>query len=122
MVRDRVGGGGKEKPGFDADWARLWAGEAPLVPWRSIAGGGRLKELSVTAVGDVSLPWISVEAAGVGGRLVRGIIDGRLWIYNQGHVSKTEKEVQEPETQAFRIEEMKFVSRVERKEDVGIQL
>ena len=39
-----------------------------------MAGGGRLKGLSVAEAGETSLPWISVEAAGVGGRLVRGMI------------------------------------------------
>ena len=46
-----------------------------------MAGGGRLKELSVADVGDGSLPWISVEAAGVGG--ARGMIGRRLCINNQ---------------------------------------
>ena len=38
-----------------------------------MAGGGRLNGFSFSAVGERSLPWISAEAAGVGGRLERGI-------------------------------------------------
>ena len=47
-----------------------------------MAGGGRLKELSVAEIGDTSLQWISVEAAGVGGKFVRGMIGRRLRINN----------------------------------------
>ena len=42
----------------------------PLLP---IAGGGRLKDCSVAEPGETSFPSISVEAAGVRGRAVRGI-------------------------------------------------
>ena len=47
-----------------------------------MAGGGRLKEFSVAEIGDTSWPWISVEAAGVGGKFVRGIIGRRFRIDN----------------------------------------
>ena len=47
-----------------------------------MAGGGRLKEFSVGEIGDTSLQWISVEAAGVGGRFVRGMTGRRLPINN----------------------------------------
>ena len=47
-----------------------------------MAGGGRLKEFSVAEIGDTSLQWISAEAAGVGGKFVRGMIGGRLRINN----------------------------------------
>lgn len=64
-----------------------------------MAGGGRLKEFSVAKIGEVSLPWISVEAAGVGGRLVRGMI-GSLALQQESkraacHVPKIEWEVNE---------------------------
>ena len=38
-----------------------------------MAGGGRLKDLSVAEPGGRSLPSISVDAAGVGGRFARGM-------------------------------------------------
>ena len=47
-----------------------------------MAGGGRLKEFSVAEIGDTSWQWISVEAAGVGGKFVRGMIGRRLRINN----------------------------------------
>lgn len=39
-----------------------------------MAGGGRLEKFSVAEPGERSLPSIFVEAAGVGGRLARGMI------------------------------------------------
>ena len=39
-----------------------------------MAGGGRLNDFSVEDMGELSLPLISVEAAGVGGRLIRGMM------------------------------------------------
>ena len=38
-----------------------------------MAGGGKLKDCSVAEPGETSFPSISVEAAGVRGRAVRGI-------------------------------------------------
>jgi len=74
MVRDRVGGGGNVKFGLEAEWICLSGAELPWSRFGAIAGGGRLKHFSVADMGERSLPSISVEAAGVGGRLGRGIV------------------------------------------------
>lgn len=74
MVRERVGGGGRVKLGLAAECICLSVVELPSVRLGAIAGGGRLKDFSVAERGERSLPSISVEAAGVGGRLGRGIV------------------------------------------------
>ena len=78
IVRDRVGGGGRVKFGFVVEWDCLLlssvAVAVPCVRLGARAGGGRLNAFSVAEMGNPPLPWISAEAAGVGGRLGRGIL------------------------------------------------
>ena len=77
IVRDLVGGGGKVKLVLIAGWGCLVDEGVPLVCLGAIAGGPKLNDLSVAASVEPSLPWMSVEAAGVGGRLVRGMAQVR---------------------------------------------
>lgn len=49
-----------------------------------MAGGGRLKALSVTEYSVSSLPWMSVEEAGVGGRVVRDMVSSLHLIEARG--------------------------------------
>ena len=83
MVRDRVGGGGRVKFGFVVEWDCLpvssVAVAVPGVRLGARAGGGRLNAFSVMGMGQTPLPWISAEAAGVGGRLGRGMLCVRLY-------------------------------------------
>lgn len=89
MVRDRVGGGGRVKLGLAAEWNCLSAAVLPWLRLGAIAGGGRLKDFSVAEVGERSLPSISADAAGVGGRLGRGMIVARLIQAGKGcHVNE----------------------------------
>jgi len=77
MVRDLVGGGGRVKFAFMFDWDCLVVEEVPLACLGAIAGGPRLNVLSVAESEEPSLPRISVEATGVGGRLARGMVGCR---------------------------------------------
>lgn len=79
MVLDRVGGGGREKLGLVAGWMGFGAaaGGAWLRCWL-MAGGGRLKVLSATDDCASSLPAMLPDAAGVGGRLARGIVEEQI--------------------------------------------
>ena len=48
--------------------------EEPLLAVEDIAGGGSVNEVSKFEIWASSLPWISVEEAGVGGRPGRGMV------------------------------------------------
>ena len=48
--------------------------EEPLLAADEIAGGGRVKEASKDAAEISSLPWMSVDETGVGGRPGRGMV------------------------------------------------
>lgn len=78
MVRERVGGGGNVKFGLGAEWDCLLLVEFPCARLGARAGGGRLNVFSVTETGESLLPWISDEAAGVGGRLGRGMLFNKV--------------------------------------------
>lgn len=66
------------KLGFAVEWDCLLLSSVtvpvPCVRLGARAGGGRLNAFSVAEMGQPPLPWISVEAAGVGGRLGRGML------------------------------------------------
>ena len=74
MVLDLVGGGGRVKLVVEIGCDCPFDGLLPFACLGAIAGGPKLKALSVAERGAPSLPWISVEAPGVGGRLVRGMM------------------------------------------------
>ncbi len=74
IVRDLVGGGGSVKLVCWDDCGCLAGGDNPLVCLEAMAGGPRLNDFSVAEREEPSLALISVEATGVGGRLVRGIV------------------------------------------------
>ena len=69
IFRDRVGGGGSEK----SELAICCDGWAPLPPAVAMAGGGRAKDIFSVGRRGHSLPRMSEEEAGVGGKLDRGI-------------------------------------------------
>ena len=75
MVLDRVGGGGSEKFGPVAGWIGFGFDAGALLRLWLIAGGGRLNVLSEAGNCVSSLPCISPDAAGVGGRVERGIVN-----------------------------------------------
>lgn len=75
MVRDLVGGGGKVKLVPVAGRDCLTDEAALLDCLGAMAGGPKLNVLSAGVRVEPSLPWISVEAAGVGGRCVRGMTE-----------------------------------------------
>lgn len=62
---------------FGDDWGCLVGADTPLVCLGAMAGGPRLNDFSGAERGEPSLPCISVEAAGVGGRPVRGMTSYR---------------------------------------------
>lgn len=77
IVRDLVGGGGRVKLVFTADLDPVSGGDALLESFGAIAGGPMSNFLSFAESEEPSLPWISVEAPGVGGKLGRGMVSYR---------------------------------------------
>lgn len=75
IFRERVGGGGREKSVDVPIDGEGWMGAA--IVWLSvavIAGGGSRRDMPRVDSWDPLLPTMSVEEAGVGGGLVRGML------------------------------------------------
>ena len=53
--------------------------EERSLPAEAIAGGGRAKDVSREERRELSLPIMSVEEAGVGGRPGRGMTEAWIW-------------------------------------------
>ena len=78
IVLDLVGGGGSEKFGLVAGRMGFGVDVGTLLrPWL-MAGGGKLKVLSAAGSCVSSLPRMSPDAAGVGGRHVRGMVEEQV--------------------------------------------
>ncbi len=77
ILRERVGGGGREKSALVmVDCECRVPAEFLLLPVAAIAGGGRRKDISSDDSCWVPFwPVISVDDAGVGGRVTRGITE-----------------------------------------------
>lgn len=76
ILRERVGGGGREKSApitFDCDCKEFAVFLLPLVG--TIAGGGKEKDISSEGGLDSCSPVMSVDDDGVGGRATRGIAE-----------------------------------------------
>lgn len=79
IFRERVGGGGREKSAAVPVDESCWMGVAFF--WLStalIAGGGRRRDKPRGESWDPLFPTMSVEGAGVGGGLARGISETRV--------------------------------------------
>ena len=79
ILRERVGGGGSEKFGFSVA-GRIACGleVRPLLLAGAMAGGGSVNDVSRAELGAGSLPCMSSDEAGVGGKLVRGMLEDEL--------------------------------------------
>ena len=73
IVRDLVGGGGRVKLLLPSDWDWVVETDEVIDFLGAMAGGPKLNLMSVAGSGQSSLPRISVDAAGVGGSVVRGM-------------------------------------------------